>query len=97
VPSGIDHFELYESRNGAPFALAASSAGTAVNVPASPGSRYAFFSLAVDRAGNREAPHAVPDAVTRVDLLTQGRRRHRRHRRHHRHRRHRRHRHRHAR
>jgi serine protease len=59
--------EIYAARGGAPARRVAilPRAGS-VRVRARPGARYAFYSIAVDRAGNREAAPARPDAITRA-------------------------------
>jgi subtilase family serine protease len=70
--SGIDFFDVLVSINGGPFATwlrqttlsGALYAGTANNT-------YAFYCVATDRAGNREAAHTTPDALTTVNLVNQ--------------------------
>ena len=55
IASGLDHVEVWRSIDGRSFAKIAVSRATALVVHASSGHRYAFYTLAVDRAGNREA------------------------------------------
>ncbi|HVS28100.1 MAG TPA: S8 family serine peptidase [Solirubrobacteraceae bacterium] len=66
IASGIDHFDVYASRDGGPYNKVASTQASSLEFAARPGSRYAFYSVATDRAGNREANHAQPDATTAV-------------------------------
>jgi serine protease len=65
--SGVASVEIYAARGSAPARRVATlpRAGS-VRVRARPGARYAFYSIAVDRAGNREAAPARPDAITRA-------------------------------
>jgi serine protease len=65
--SGLASVEVYAARGGGAACRVATLPGAgAVRVRARPGARYAFSTIAVDRAGNREAAPARPDAVTRV-------------------------------
>jgi len=73
IASGVDHYELWRSVNGHPPAQIATTRATSAVVHGARASRYGFFVLAVDRAGNRESPPAPPYPTTRV-----ARRRHRR-------------------
>ncbi len=62
VASGIARFEIWRSVNGhRPRKLRSTSART-VHVAALRHTRYAFYSIAVDRAGNRESPPGRADA-----------------------------------
>ncbi len=65
--SGIDHFELYRSANRRPWRRIASTTRTRLKVRVKPGSRYKYYTVAVDRAGNREPIPPRPDLITRVD------------------------------
>jgi hypothetical protein len=67
--SGIVGFDIYYSENNGPFQrwLNATTANSAV-FQGSVGKRYAFYSVAVDAAGNREPPPAAPQAQTLVAL-----------------------------
>jgi len=67
--SGLAYFDVFFSANGGPFLpwlqrttdRGAIFTGTA-------GNRYAFYSVATDAAGNREAAPATPQAETEVSL-----------------------------
>lgn len=66
IASGLRRFEVYRSiGTGGPRRIA-STLRHSLRVRGVPGKRYSFFTLAVDRAGNREPRPARPDAVTRV-------------------------------
>jgi hypothetical protein len=58
IASGIDHYELYVSVSGARPRLLALTHRHSLTFTARPGVTYTFFTVAVDRAGNRE-PHPV--------------------------------------
>ncbi|MGI8511922.1 MAG: S8 family peptidase, partial [Solirubrobacteraceae bacterium] len=65
--SGIARFEVYRSYNGFPARrIAIRTRARSLRVRVFPGARYAFTTVAVDRAGNREARPARADATTRV-------------------------------
>jgi hypothetical protein len=67
--SGVAFYDVYVSVNGGPFLTWLQK--TRLNGALYQGqfdSRYAFYSVATDAAGNREAPHAQPDAQTTVAL-----------------------------
>jgi subtilisin family serine protease len=66
VASGIDHYEVWRSIDGGRARRIASTSQSALRVGARPGVRYAFYSLAVDRAHNREVRVRRSDARTRV-------------------------------
>ncbi|HNT15032.1 MAG TPA: CARDB domain-containing protein [Verrucomicrobiota bacterium] len=72
VGSGIANYDIYYSEDGAPFQrwLGGSSAGAAL-FQGSLGKSYAFYSVATDRAGNREAAPAVPQAQTTIAFSNQ--------------------------
>ncbi len=66
VASGIARYELWRSvDDGLPVRIA-STRRTAKTVRVRPGRRYRFYTVAVDRAGNRETPPARGDARVRV-------------------------------
>ena len=65
--SGIDVYEVYRSTNRGPFKRIKRTRATRLKVAVRPGSRYRYYTVAVDRAGNREAVPARPDLSTRVD------------------------------
>jgi hypothetical protein len=62
--SGIARYEVWRSANGQPARRIATTTATSLRVGARPGSRYAFFTVAVDRAGNHEPRPEQPDATT---------------------------------
>jgi subtilisin family serine protease len=64
--SGIARFELWRSTNGRPFRRLYSTTRRARRVTLRRGSRYAFYTVAIDHAGNREPAPQRPDArITR--------------------------------
>jgi len=66
VASGIARFEIWRSLNGGkPRKLRTTTART-VRVAAHHGARYAFYSIAVDKAGNREHAPGRADARFRL-------------------------------
>jgi serine protease len=64
--SGIDRFELWRSAAGRPARRIAVTRARSLRLRGVRGERYAFFTIAIDRAGNREAPPAKADARVRV-------------------------------
>jgi subtilisin family serine protease len=67
-PSGIAYYDVYRSTNRGPYKRIAHTSGTALNVKMRAGARYRFYTIAVDRAGNREAVPPKPDLSTRVGV-----------------------------
>ena len=68
--SGIAAYDIYVSVNDGPFTRWLERTTVNENVFfGEPGKRYAFYSVAVDQAGNRQAAPATPDAVTTVSLV----------------------------
>lgn len=65
--SGIDHFDVYRSTDRGPYRRIKRTSARQMKVAVRPGSRYRFYTIAVDRAGNREAVPPRPDLSTRVD------------------------------
>jgi subtilisin family serine protease len=60
--AGIARFELWRSIDGGPpRRIFTTTRGLTKAVAVSPGSTYGFFTIAVDRAGNREAAPTEPD------------------------------------
>jgi subtilisin family serine protease len=53
-PSGIARYEIWRRVSGGPAQLVATTSATTAVVPAQPGVRNEYFSVAVDRQGNRE-------------------------------------------
>ena len=66
VASGIDHFEVYAARAGRRARRIARTRRHSLRFHGAAGVRYAFFTVAVDRAGNRQVRPAAPQARTRV-------------------------------
>ncbi len=65
--SGIARYEVWRAAGGAPAQRIATTAGTTVLVPAEPGVENRYFTLAVDRSGNREPrPRAGDRSRTRT-------------------------------
>lgn len=65
--SGVAGFDIYVSENGAPFApWLLNTADIGALYRGVDGRRYAFYSVARDRAGNIELPPPQPDASTLV-------------------------------
>jgi hypothetical protein len=56
--SGINHYTLYESKDGGAYTQAASQAGTSFNKNLGPGHTYQFKVTATDNAGNTSAAKA---------------------------------------
>jgi hypothetical protein len=67
--SGLARFDVYVAENRGPFQLwlANTTARSAV-FPGKPGSRYEFYTIATDAAGNREPAPLTADAETVVAL-----------------------------
>ncbi len=61
VSSGVARYDIFRALPGRAARKVATTTGAAVQVSA-PGGGTSFFSVAVDRAGNREAKPAKPDA-----------------------------------
>src|SRR4051794_40612132 len=66
VASGILRYEVWRSTNGRPAERVAVTSATSRRFYGRRGSRYAFYTIAIDPAGNREAGPARPDARVRV-------------------------------
>jgi subtilisin family serine protease len=66
VASGIDHFEVWRQAGKRPARRIAKTAAHSMRLRGMRGQRYSFYTLAVDRAGNREAPPSKADASVRV-------------------------------
>ncbi len=64
--SGIARYEVWRSVGGRAPVKLTSTRRTTYRVKVRSGRRYSFFTIAVDRAGNREAPPRRADARTRV-------------------------------
>jgi subtilisin family serine protease len=66
VASGVDRYEIYRSTNRRAYRRIATTHATSMKLRVRRGSRYRFYSIAIDRAGNREPVPARPDRSTRV-------------------------------
>ena len=66
VASGIARFEIWRSVNGGKARRLRSTTARTVRVAAHRGARYAFYSIAVDKAGNREQAPGRADARFRL-------------------------------
>jgi subtilisin family serine protease len=66
--SGIDFYEVFRSTNRRAYTRIRRTSATSLKVAVKPGSRYRYYTIAVDKAGNREVVPAKPDLTTRVDL-----------------------------
>jgi serine protease len=62
--SGISRYELWRSIDGGRFHRLYSTARTVRRVTLRRGARYALYTVAIDRAGNRERAPSRPDART---------------------------------
>jgi serine protease len=63
LPSaGVKKVLIFASANGGPYHRIGKTTRTKLRFHGKPGRRYRFFSVAVDKAGNREAPPTRPDA-----------------------------------
>ena len=66
VASGVDRYEIYRSTNRRAYRRIATTHATSMKLRVRRGSRYRFYSIAIDRAGNREPVPVRPDRSTRV-------------------------------
>jgi serine protease len=66
VSSGIAEYEVWRSARGGRPRRIARTRKTDLRVRGKPGSLYGFFTIAIDRAGNREPAPLTPDARVRV-------------------------------
>jgi subtilisin family serine protease len=66
VASGVERFEVWRSANGRGFRKLTSTRGRSLVTRVKRGSRYAYYTVAIDRAGNREAAPSVADARIRI-------------------------------
>jgi serine protease len=65
--SGIAAYEVYRSSNRRPYRRIKRTRATKLRVAVKPGARYRYYTIAVDKAGNREVVPPRPDLSTRVD------------------------------
>jgi len=61
--SGISRYELWRSTDGGRFRRLLKTTRTSRRVTLRAGARYAFYTVAIDHAGNRERAPKRPDAV----------------------------------
>jgi serine protease len=64
--SGVAYYDVYRSTNRGRYKRIKRTTSTALNVKMRSGSRYRFYTIATDKAGNREAIPPRPDLSTRV-------------------------------
>ncbi|HEX8208229.1 MAG TPA: S8 family serine peptidase, partial [Solirubrobacteraceae bacterium] len=64
--SGVDRYEVWRSVDGLAPVKLTTTRGSRYRLRIRRGRRYSFFTIAVDRAGNREAPPRRADARVRV-------------------------------
>jgi len=64
--SGIARYDVFRSTNRKAYKRIKRTSKTSMSVRMAAGSRYRFYTVAVDRAGNREAVPSRPDVSTRV-------------------------------
>jgi hypothetical protein len=69
VASGVDHYEIYRSTNRRAYRRIKTTPATRMKLRVHRGWRYRFYSIAVDRAGNREPVPSRPDLSTRVGAV----------------------------
>ncbi|MEM3043559.1 MAG: hypothetical protein QXD84_08475 [Thermoplasmata archaeon] len=66
--SGIDRYYIFVSEDGGPFGVWLDGTNATSGVyEGEDGHSYSFYSIAVDRSGNREATKSEPEASTTVD------------------------------
>lgn len=67
VGSGIGTYTIYVSQDGGAYTVWQSNTTlTSATYTASVGHTYSFYSIAMDKAGNVEAPKTAPDTTTQV-------------------------------
>ena len=66
TPSGVAVYEVYRSANRRPYRRIKRTHKTTLKVNVKPGTLYRFYTVAIDKAGNREAPPSKPDLSLRV-------------------------------
>jgi serine protease len=64
--AGVARYEIWRSTNRGAYKRVTNTGKTRVKLKVRRGSRYRFYSIAVDRVGNREAVPGRPDVSTRV-------------------------------
>jgi len=66
LASGIRHYEIWRGTNGSRYRRLQNTSHAKLKVRVKRGSRYRFYSIAVDNAGNREPVPARADLSLRV-------------------------------
>jgi len=66
VASGVARYEVYRSTDRGPYRRIKRTSAQALTVRMAAGSSYRFYTIAVDKAGNRESVPSRPDLSTRV-------------------------------
>ncbi|MDX6615272.1 MAG: serine protease [Solirubrobacterales bacterium] len=66
TPSGIDSVSVFVAKGHGDYALLDKTSKRSITFKGKRGVKYRFYSLAVDKAGNREAAPARPDSTTLV-------------------------------
>jgi serine protease len=64
--SGVKSVAVFASANGGPYHRIAKTGKNRVRFRGKPGRRYRFYSIATDKAGNREAAPGQPDAKLKL-------------------------------
>jgi serine protease len=64
--SGVKSTSVFASANGGPFRRIGKTKKRKLHFRGKPGRRYRFYSVAVDKAGNRESPPSTPDVHMRL-------------------------------
>jgi len=67
TPSGLDVYEVYRSANRRAYRRIKRTRKASYKLKVKGGKLYRFYTIAVDKAGNREGPPAKPDLSMRVD------------------------------
>ena len=65
--SGVARYDIYVSVNDSTFVPWLSTTATSAFYPGSNGNKYAFYSIAIDNAGNVESPKTTAESTTTVD------------------------------
>ncbi|HYH90574.1 MAG TPA: S8 family serine peptidase, partial [Solirubrobacteraceae bacterium] len=65
--SGIDVYEVFRSANRGAYRRIKRTRKASLKMKVKPGSLYRFYTVAIDKAGNREASPSRPDLSLRVD------------------------------
>ena len=67
TPSGVDIYEVFRSANRGAYRRIKRTRKLSMKMKVKPGSLYRFYTVAVDKAGNREAVPSKTDLSMRVD------------------------------